>query len=122
MAGNPIDKGRMLWIGKSTVPLTSVRMSDLATYLAAAVDADALAAAGVTRVFSEKISTRATRRPERDKAIALAQEMRGTGIAVTMMVHEHKRLGRGIELATLAEQLKASGIGREFLTGELQGG
>lgn len=41
MAGNPIDKGRMLWIGKSTVPLTSVRMSDLATYLAAAVDADA---------------------------------------------------------------------------------
>ena len=29
--------------------------------------------------------------------------------------------GRGLELAALAEQLKASGIGLEFLTGELQG-
>lgn len=82
---------------------------------------DSLTAAGVTRVFSEKISTRATHRPELDKAVALAQEMRVAGIAVTVVVHEHKRLGRGIELAALAEQLKASGIGLEFLTGELQG-
>ncbi len=37
------------------------------------------------------------------------------------MVHEHKRLGRGIELAALAEQLRAADIGLEFLTGELQG-
>jgi resolvase-like protein len=36
-------------------------------------------------------------------------------------VHEHRRLGRGIELAGLAEQLRADGIGLEFLTGELQG-
>jgi DNA invertase Pin-like site-specific DNA recombinase len=36
-------------------------------------------------------------------------------------VHEHQRLGRGIELAALAEQLRAAGIGLEFLTGELQG-
>jgi DNA invertase Pin-like site-specific DNA recombinase len=36
-------------------------------------------------------------------------------------VHEHKRLGRGIELAALAEQLRAADIGLEFLTGELQG-
>ncbi len=35
-----------------------------------------------------------------------------------MVVHEHKRLGRGIELA---EQLKARDIGLELLTGELQG-
>ncbi|MGW4719478.1 recombinase family protein [Nocardia sp. NPDC004260] len=82
---------------------------------------DSLAAAGVTRVFSEKISTRVTHRPELDAAVALAQEMRVAGIAVTVVVHEHKRLGRGIELAALAEQLKASGIGLEFLTGELQG-
>ncbi|MBB5783427.1 hypothetical protein HD596_010183 [Nonomuraea jabiensis] len=27
------------------------------------------------------------------------------------MVHEHKRLGRGLDLAALAEQLKAAGIG-----------
>jgi hypothetical protein len=37
------------------------------------------------------------------------------------VVHEHKRLGRGIELAALAEQPKAGDIGLEFLTGELQG-
>ncbi|MDN4609532.1 SDR family oxidoreductase [Arthrobacter burdickii] len=40
-AGNPTDKGRIIWIGKPTVPLTFVRSSDLAAYLAAAVDADA---------------------------------------------------------------------------------
>jgi len=31
------------------------------------------------------------------------------------------QLGRGIDLATLAEDLKASDVGLEFLTGELQG-
>jgi DNA invertase Pin-like site-specific DNA recombinase len=82
---------------------------------------DSLRKAGVTRIFSEKISTRAKRRPELDKAVALAQEMRSSGVAVTLVVHEHKRLGRGIELAALAEQLKASGVGLKFLTGELQG-
>jgi uncharacterized protein YbjT (DUF2867 family) len=41
MAGNPIDKGGLAWIGKTTVPLTFVHTSDLAAYLAAAVDAEA---------------------------------------------------------------------------------
>jgi DNA invertase Pin-like site-specific DNA recombinase len=82
---------------------------------------DSLKQAGVTRVFSEKISTRAMSRPELDKAVVLARELRASGVAVTVVVHEHKRLGRGIELAALAEQLKAGGIGLEFLTGELQG-
>jgi uncharacterized protein YbjT (DUF2867 family) len=41
MAGDPVDKGRLTWIGKSTVPLTFVLTSDLAVYLAAAVDAKA---------------------------------------------------------------------------------
>lgn len=82
---------------------------------------DSLKAASVARIFSEKISTRATSRPELDKAVALARELRTSGVAVTLVVHEHKRLGRGIELAALAEQLKAGGIGLEFLTGELQG-
>ena len=82
---------------------------------------DSLEAAGVTRIFSEKISTRATSRPELDRAVALARELRASGVAVTLVVHEHKRLGRGIELAALAEQLKAGGIGLEFLTGELHG-
>ncbi|WP_433716571.1 recombinase family protein [Nocardia sp. CA-084685] len=72
-------------------------------------------------MFSEKVSTRATNRPELDKPVTRAQEMRISGIAVTIVVHEHKRLGCGIELAALAEQLEASGVGLEFLTGELQG-
>ncbi|MGP3937342.1 recombinase family protein [Nonomuraea sp. KM88] len=82
---------------------------------------DALKAAGVTRVFAEKISTRATTRPELDKAVTLARELRAAGVAVTLVVHEHKRLGRGLDLAALAEQLRAAGVGLEFLTGELQG-
>jgi len=82
---------------------------------------DLLKQAGVTRVFSEKISTRAVRRPQLERAVALARELRASGVEVTLVVHEHKRLGRGIELAMLAEQLKAAGIGLEFLTGELQG-
>ena len=82
---------------------------------------DSLKASGVTRIFAEKISTRAVTRPELDRAVALAREIRASGVAVTMVVHEHKRLGRGIELAALAEQLRAADIGLEFLTGELQG-
>ncbi|MGW3650702.1 recombinase family protein [Streptomyces sp. NPDC000878] len=85
------------------------------------VQLDSLAEAGVTRVFSEKISTRATKRPELEAAVKLAGEIRSSGVAVTLVVHEHKRLGRGIELAMLAEELKASDVGLEFLTGELKG-
>jgi len=82
---------------------------------------DSLEAVGVTRVFSEMISTRATRCPELERAITLAREMRAPGVAVTLVVHEHKRLGRGLALAELAEQLRACDVGLEFLTGELQG-
>ncbi|WP_329227557.1 SDR family oxidoreductase [Streptomyces canus] len=41
MAGDPVDKGRLIWMAKATVPLTFVHTSDLAAYLAAAVDAEA---------------------------------------------------------------------------------
>lgn len=82
---------------------------------------ESLAEAGVTRVFSEKISTRATRRPELEAAVKLAGGIRSSGVAVTLVVHEHKRLGRGIKLAMLAEELKASDVGLEFLPGELKG-
>ncbi|WP_231515462.1 recombinase family protein [Herbidospora cretacea] len=85
------------------------------------VQLDALKAAGVTRIFGEKVSTRAVRRPELDKAVALAREVRASGVAVTLVIHEHKRLGRGLQMAELAEQLKASDVGLEFLSGELQG-
>ena len=53
--------------------------------------AASLRASGVTRVFSEKISTRVVTRPELDKAVALAREIRASGAAVTIVVHEHKR-------------------------------
>ncbi|MGV9350950.1 recombinase family protein [Streptomyces spiralis] len=75
----------------------------------------------MTRVFSEKISTRATGRPELEAAVMLVGEIRSSGVVVTLVVHEHKRLSRGIELAILAEELKASDVGLEFLAGELQG-
>ncbi|MER6149352.1 recombinase family protein [Streptomyces hirsutus] len=51
----------------------------------------------------------------------LAGEIRSSGVRVTLVVHEHKRLGRGIQLAMLAEELKVSDVGLEFLTGELKG-
>ena len=75
---------------------------------------DSLKAAGVTRIFAEKISIRAVTRPELDRAVALARELRASGVAVTLVVHAHKRLSRGIELASLAGQLKAGDIGLEF--------
>ncbi|MDX2823848.1 hypothetical protein PV416_22795 [Streptomyces ipomoeae] len=40
--------------------------------------------------------------------MAPAGEVRASGVAVTLVVHEHKRLGRVIDPATLAEELKAS--------------
>ncbi|MFJ9590994.1 SDR family oxidoreductase [Streptomyces acidicola] len=40
MAGDPLDKGWVMWMGKTDVPLTFVLTTDLAAYLAAAVDAD----------------------------------------------------------------------------------
>ena len=51
----------------------------------------------MTRIFSEKISTRATKRPELENAVKLAGELRASGVRVTLVAHEHKRLGRGIE-------------------------
>lgn len=82
---------------------------------------DAFAAAGITRVFSEKISTRVKDRPELEKAIALACELRAAGVRVTLVIHEHKRLGRGHDLVTLAVRLREHDVELEFLAGELQG-
>ncbi|MFJ5957710.1 SDR family oxidoreductase [Paenarthrobacter sp. NPDC092416] len=40
MGGDPIEKGRIMWLGDKSKPLTFVLTSDLAAYLAQAVDAD----------------------------------------------------------------------------------
>ncbi|WP_323369219.1 recombinase family protein [Streptomyces alkaliterrae] len=111
-------------VSASTEPAGHVRLGHArASTARQSLDAqlDPLAEAGAIRVFSEKTSTRATRRPELEAVVKLAGEARSSGVAVTLVVHERKRLGRGIELAMLAEELKTSDVGLEFLTGELKG-
>ena len=76
---------------------------------------------GDPRLLGEDLRPRHVSAPNWRPASKLAGEIRASGAAVTLVVHEHKRLGRGIELAMLAEELKASDVGLEFLTGELQG-
>jgi hypothetical protein len=66
---------------------------------------DALAAAHCTRVFSEKISTRIKIRPELEKALTLAHEIKTAAPdqPVVLTVHEMKRLARNAaELMTLS--------------------
>lgn len=58
MAGNPLDKGRLIWMSKGTVPLTFVRTSDLAAYLAAAVDAEAEAGERIDIGWDRPVSMR----------------------------------------------------------------
>ncbi|MGW0515809.1 SDR family oxidoreductase [Crossiella sp. NPDC003009] len=58
LAGDPVGKGRMVWIGKATVPLTFVHTSDLAAYLAAAVDVEAQAGERIDIGWDRPVSMR----------------------------------------------------------------
>jgi DNA invertase Pin-like site-specific DNA recombinase len=85
---------------------------------------DALAAAKCTRVFSEKISTRIKVRPELEKALTLAHEIKAAAPEqpVILTVHEMKRLARNAaELMTLSAQMQGGGVQLELLTGPLTG-
>ncbi|MEG8179754.1 recombinase family protein [Nocardia terpenica] len=85
---------------------------------------DALAVAKCTRVFSEKISTRIKVRPELEKALTLAHEIKTAAPdqPVILTVHEMKRLARNAaELMTLSAQLHRGGVQLELLTGPLTG-
>jgi DNA invertase Pin-like site-specific DNA recombinase len=85
---------------------------------------DALKRAHCTRVFSEKISSRIKIRPEQEKALALAHEIKAAAPEqpVILTVHEMKRLARNAaELMTLSATLQDGGIGLELLTGPLTG-
>lgn len=62
---------------------------------------------GVTQVVSEKISTRAMKRPELETAGKLAGKIRSSGVAVTLVVQGRKRLGRGIGPAMRREHAEA---------------
>jgi DNA invertase Pin-like site-specific DNA recombinase len=87
---------------------------------------DALAAHGIPRekIFSEKISTRVKVRPQFEKALGLAREIKAHAphCRVILTVYEMKRLGRdAAELTALADHLTAHGLVLEMLAGPLAG-
>ena len=85
---------------------------------------DALALADCKRIFSEKISTRVKTRPELEKALKLAYDIKeaAPNQEVILTVHELKRLARNAaELMTLSGQLQTAGVQLELLTGPLTG-
>jgi hypothetical protein len=76
------------------------------------------------RTFSEKISTRVKTRPELEKALKLAYDIKEAAPdkEVILTVHELKRLARNAaELMTLSNQLQTAGVQLELLTGPLTG-
>ncbi|MFE5375710.1 recombinase family protein [Streptomyces mirabilis] len=76
------------------------------------------------RIFSEKISSRVKVRPELEKALKLAYDIKEAAPdqEVILTVHELKRLARNAaELMTLSHQLQAAGVQLELLTGPLTG-
>ncbi len=84
----------------------------------------ALRAAGCTRIFAEKISTRIKVRPELDAALTLCRDIKSAapGQTVIFTVHELKRPARNAaELMALAGGLQAAGIQLELPTGPLTG-
>ncbi|MET7859820.1 recombinase family protein [Streptomyces sp. NPDC005318] len=85
---------------------------------------DALARADCTRVFSEQVSSRVKERPELEKVLTLAREIKAAAPhqSVILTVLEMKRLARSAaELMTLSSTLQADGIQLELLSGPLQG-
>lgn len=85
---------------------------------------DALARADCKSIYSEKISTRIKTRPELEKALKLAYDIKEAAPdqEVILAVHELKRLARNAaELMTLSGQLQSAGVQLELLTGPLTG-
>jgi DNA invertase Pin-like site-specific DNA recombinase len=73
---------------------------------------------------AEKISTRIKIRPQLEKALTLAHEIKTAAPdqPVILTVHEMKRLARNAaELMTLSAQLQGGGVQLELLTGPLTG-
>ncbi|MFF2244963.1 SDR family oxidoreductase [Arthrobacter sp. NPDC058130] len=58
MGGDPFEKGRIIWLGSKSVPLTFVLTGDLAAYLADAVDADIAAGERIDLGWTRPISMR----------------------------------------------------------------
>ncbi|GAA1273215.1 hypothetical protein GCM10009665_71320 [Kitasatospora nipponensis] len=84
----------------------------------------ALRAAGCTKVFQEKISTRIKHRPQMEAALALARQFKEAAPdqMVILTVHESKRLARNAaELMQMSADLESTGILLELLTGPMTG-
>jgi uncharacterized protein YbjT (DUF2867 family) len=75
MGGDPFAKGRFVWLGSKEAKLTFVLASDLAAYLAAAVDADV--------VDGERIDIGWTRPVSMQEAAELAGRRAGKPVKVT---------------------------------------
>ncbi|ONI81380.1 resolvase [Actinosynnema sp. ALI-1.44] len=88
------------------------------------IQIEALRKARCRTIFSEKISSRISVRPEFEKALALAHQIKQAAPhqPVIFTVHEFKRPARNAgELMALATDLQAAGIQLELLTGPLSG-
>jgi DNA invertase Pin-like site-specific DNA recombinase len=88
------------------------------------IQLDALERTQCKLIFSEKISSRIKVRPEFDKALTLAHDIKQAAPdqPVILTVHELKRPARNAaELMALTATLEAGGIQLELLTGPLAG-
>lgn len=88
------------------------------------IQIDALERAQGKLIFSEKISSRIKVRPEFEKGLALARDIKQAAPdqPVILTVHELKRLARNAaELMALSATLQTGGIQLELLTGPLTG-
>lgn len=100
------------------------RCSSLTQELQSQLDALEAHGIGRERIFSEKISTRIRVRPEFEKALAAARQIKAHAphCRVILTVYEMKRPGRdAAELTALADHLTAHGLVLEMLAGPLAG-
>ncbi|MFJ8748274.1 recombinase family protein [Streptomyces sp. NPDC102441] len=122
VAGTPLPAEADAVMSGAAIRLGYARCSTVGQELQSQLDA--LTRAECTRVFSEKISTRVKERPELDKALTLAREIKAAAPnqPVILTVVEMKRLARSAaELMTLSSVLQSEGIQLELLSGPLQG-
>ncbi|WSL74287.1 recombinase family protein [Kitasatospora sp. NBC_01266] len=108
--------------GSRPVRIGYARTSMVSQELASQIEA--LEAAGCTKIFREKISTRVKHRPEMAAALKLAAEFKEAAPdqVVILTVHEMKRLARNAtELMQLSADLEGAGILLELLAGPLTG-
>jgi DNA invertase Pin-like site-specific DNA recombinase len=119
--GPPVEAAEPQPVG-APIPIGYARCSTAHQDLQ--IQLDALERTQCKLIFSEKISSRIKVRPEFDKALALAHDIKQAAPdqPVILTVHELKRPARNAaELMALTATLEADGIQLELLTGPLAG-